>query len=147
MGVAPALNNPCVGARSATVSNMVLISKKNRRVILEHLFKEGVMVKKDSTFAQMPKHHELDDIPNLHVRMVMKSLASRDLVDEKFNWQWYYYFLKNEGIEHLREVLHLPAQVFPSTLTKQRPSRPAMASGDGGERREGGKGWGKGKGK
>merc|ERR1719424_2444547 len=83
--------------------------------------------------------------------MVMKSLASRDMVDEKFNWQWYYYFLKNEGIEHLREVLHLPAQVFPSTLTKQRPSRPAMAGGDGGGGdgggKGGGKGWGKGKSK
>ena len=27
---------------------------------------------------------------------------------EKFNWQWYYYFLTNEGIDYLREVLHLP---------------------------------------
>merc|ERR1712224_225035 len=51
----------------------------------------------------------------------------------------------DEGIAHLREVLHLPAQVFPATLTKQqRPQRagvanPAEASGEGG--------WGKGKGK
>merc|ERR1719235_58060 len=77
--------------------------------------------------------------------MLMKSLTSKDFVKEKFNWQWYYYFLTDAGIEHLREVLHLPAQVFPSTLTKQRPSRPAMAAagGDDGERR--GKGWGKGK--
>merc|ERR1712224_874319 len=121
---------------------------KNRRAILEHLFKEGVMVcKKDATWAAMPNHHELEGIPNLHVRMVMKSLASRDLVDEKFNWQWYYYFLKNEGIEHLREVLHLPPQVFPSTLTKQRPSRPAMAAAGGEGGGGGGKGWGKGKGK
>merc|ERR1719265_2458454 len=118
----------------------------NRRTILEHLFKEGVMVvKKDPTWAVLKDHHEIEGVPNLHVRMVMKSLASRDLVDEKFNWQWYYYFLKNEGIEHLREVLHLPAQVFPSTLTKQRPSRPAMAAAGGDE--GGGKCWGKGKGK
>merc|ERR1719440_557741 len=78
--------------------------------------------------------------------MLMKSLTSKDFVKEKFNWQ-YYYFLTDAGIEHLREVLHLPAQVFPSTLTKQRPSRPAMASGEGGGDRGGGKGWGKGKGK
>merc|ERR1719213_1078582 len=79
--------------------------------------------------------------------MLMKSLTSKDFVKEIFNWQWYYYFLTNEGIEHLREVLHLPPQVFPQTLTKQRPTRAmAGAGGDGGGDR-GGKGWGKGKGK
>merc|ERR1719207_452296 len=75
--------------------------------------------------------------------MLMKSLTSKDFVKEKFNWQWYYYFLTDQGIEHLREVLHLPAQVFPSTLTKQRPTRPALAGAD---QAEGGKGKGKGKG-
>merc|ERR1719387_149860 len=136
------------GTNDFCLASMVLIPKKNRRAILEHLFKEGVMVvKKDRTWesTQTKPHHELEDIPNLHVRMVMKSMASRDFVDEKFNWQWYYYFLKNEGIEHLREVLHLPPQVFPSTLTKQRPSRPAMAAAGGEGGGGGGKGWGKGK--
>merc|ERR1719262_1059006 len=77
--------------------------------------------------------------------MLMKSLTSKDFVKEKFNWQWYYYFLTDQGIEHLREVLHLPAQVFPSTLTKQRPTRP-MGGDDDDERggKCGGKGWGKG---
>merc|ERR1719454_2772559 len=104
---------------------------------------EGVIcVKKD---PRLPKHNEIEEVPNLHGMMVMKSMASRDFVDEKFNWQWHHYFVKNEGIEHLREVLHLPPQVFPSTLTKQRPSRPAMAAAGGDE--GGGKGWGKGKGK
>merc|ERR1719281_1716180 len=65
--------------------------------------------------------------------MLMKSLTSKDFVKEKFNWQWYYYFLTDQGIEHLREVLHLPAQVFPSTLTKQRPTRP-MGGDDDDER-------------
>merc|ERR1719326_2435494 len=74
--------------------------------------------------------------------MLMKSLTSRDYVKEKFNWQWYYYFLTNEGIEYLRDILHLPAQVFPSTLTKQRPTRPIGDEEEGGKR--GGKGWGKG---
>merc|ERR1719478_1931425 len=121
---------------------MVLVSKKNKRTILEHLFKEGVIVcKKD---GKAPKHNELD-VPNLHVMMLMKSLTSRDYVKEKFNWQWYYYFLTNEGIEYLREILHLPAQVFPSTLTKQRPTRPALAGADQARGDDkGGKGWGKG---
>merc|ERR1719198_1414673 len=120
---------------------MVLIPKKTKRAILEHLFKEGVMcVKKDPKAC---RHNELEDIPNLHVMMVLKSLASRNMVMEKFNWQWYYYFLTNEGIDYLREVLNLPPQVFPSTLTKQRPTRPALApAGDAGGS---GGDWGKGK--
>mmetsp|Transcript_58123 Transcript_58123/g.165476 ORF Transcript_58123/g.165476 Transcript_58123/m.165476 type:complete len:125 (-) Transcript_58123:67-441(-) len=119
---------------------MVLISKKNRKVILEHLFKEGVMCVKHDPSAC--KHNELEDIPNLHVMMVLRSLASRSYLSEKFNWQWHYYFLTNEGIEYLREVLHLPAEVQPSTLTKMRPSRPALGGGDG---VDDGKGKGKGK--
>ena len=30
---------------------------------------------------------------------------------EIYNWRWHYYFLTNEGIEFLRQELHLPAQV------------------------------------
>ncbi|CAE7518410.1 RpS10 [Symbiodinium microadriaticum] len=104
---------------------MVLIPKKSRRAILEHLFKEGVMVvKKD---YQACKHNELEDIPNLHVMMVLRSLASRNYLSEIYSWQWHYYTLTNEGIEYLRE---------------QRPTRPALAGGDSSE----GKGKGKGKG-
>merc|ERR1719480_38439 len=124
-------------------STMVLIPKKERRQILEHLFKEGVMcVKKDPRAC---RHNELEDIPNLHVMMVLRSLCSRAYVTEKFNWQWYYYFLTNEGIDYLREVLHLPPQVFPQTLTKQRPTRPALAGVDASSNEGGGKGKGKGK--
>merc|ERR1719343_1036154 len=124
---------------------MVLISKKTKKAILEHLFKEGVMVVKNDPRAT--KHNELEDIPNLHVMMVMKTMCSKAYVTEKYSWMWHYYFLTNEGIEYLREYLHLPATVFPSTLTKQRPSRPVLAGGDGEGKGKGkGKGgWGKGK--
>eukprot|EP00932_Pfiesteria_piscicida_P007257 SRR837773.17272.p2 GENE.SRR837773.17272~~SRR837773.17272.p2 ORF type:complete len:141 (-),score=69.98 SRR837773.17272:100-486(-) len=121
---------------------MVLISKKERKQILEHLFNEGVIcVKKDPRAC---KHNELEDILNLYVMMVLRSLCSRAYVTEKFNWQWYYYFLTNEGIDYLRDILHLPPTVMPQTLTKQRPTRPALAGADSAA--EGG-GWGKGKGK
>jgi len=117
---------------------MVLISKANRKAILEHLFKEGVMcVKKD---GRAHRHNELEDIPNLHVMMVLKSLASRSYLMEKFSWQWHYYFLTNEGIDYLRDVLHLPAQVCPSTFTKQRAARPALSDAavdDGAEKGKG----------
>jgi small subunit ribosomal protein S10e len=125
---------------------MVLVPKANKRAILEYLFKEGVLTcKKDGYKA---KHDDID-VPNLHVMMVMKSMVSQDKVVEKFNWQWFYYFLTNEGIEFLRAELNLPAQVMPATLTKQTKAR--QGGDDDGEGRKGGKGkgggWGKGKGK
>jgi len=128
---------------------MVLVSRKNKKMILENLFKEGVFaVKKDG----LKKQHDDIEVPNLHVMMVMKSLESKGLVKGKFNWQWHYYFLNDEGIAHLREVLHLPAQVFPATLTKisrpQRVTDPAGGEyGKGKGKKGGGKGKGKGKGK
>eukprot|EP00928_Gymnodinium_smaydae_P096716 TRINITY_DN85_c0_g1_i1.p2 TRINITY_DN85_c0_g1~~TRINITY_DN85_c0_g1_i1.p2 ORF type:complete len:125 (+),score=30.86 TRINITY_DN85_c0_g1_i1:93-467(+) len=121
---------------------MVLIPKKTRKAIMEHLFKEGVMCVKHDPNAH--RHNELEDIPNLHVMMVLRSLCSRNYLTEKFNWQWHYYFLTNEGIDYLREVLHLPAQVCPSTFTKQRPSRPALSEGQVDTGKGSGKGkWGK----
>ena len=126
---------------------MVLIPKATRKQIYEHIFKEGVIVVKHDARACKHNEAELEDIPNLHVMMVTRSLCSRGYLSEKFNWQWHYYFLTNEGIDYLREVLHLPATVFPSTLTKQRPTRPALAGADQGESGKGkgkGKGWGKG---
>jgi len=129
-----------------------LVSRKDRKLILEYLFKEGVLtVAKD---GMKPKHDHID-VTNLRVMMVMKSLASRDYVKVTFNWQWFYYFLTDAGIEYLREVLHLPAKVFPATLTKQQRTRAGGGPGGDDEPRKGkgkgkgkkGKGWGKGKGK
>jgi len=137
---------------------MVLVPKANRKAILEYLFKEGVLTcKKDGLKA---KHDDID-VPNLQVMMVMKSMVSRAMVTEKFNWRWHYFFLTNEGIDYLRGELNLPAQVCPATLTKQqKPSRPQLSGGGEGNfggKSEGGKGkgkgswgkgsWGKGKGK
>ena len=43
----------------------MLMPKKNRVAIYEHLFKEGVIVAKKDVHA--PKHPELEQVPNLHV--------------------------------------------------------------------------------
>lgn len=43
----------------------MLMPKKNRVAIYEHLFKEGVIVAKKDFHA--PKHPELETVPNLHV--------------------------------------------------------------------------------
>lgn len=82
--------------------------KKNRVAIYSQLFKDGVcVVKKD---PMMKKHGEID-VPNLHVMQTMKSLNSREYVRETFSWQYYYYYLTDEGIEYLRGFLNLPSTI------------------------------------
>merc|ERR1711907_870850 len=34
-------------------------------------------------------------------------------VNERFSWNWYYYYLTNEGIDYLQKFLNLPADVVP----------------------------------
>lgn len=52
--------------------------------------------------------------------------------------QWYYFFLTDEGIEYLRNYLHVPADVVPATLKPRanvmRPGseRPEKRAGPGG---------------
>nr|ABM55558.1 putative ribosomal protein S10 [Maconellicoccus hirsutus] len=107
----------------------MLMPKKERMAIYEHLFKEGVMVAKKDFHA--PKHPELDTIQNLHVIKAMQSLKSRGYVNEQFAWRHYYWYLTNDGIRYLRDFLHLPSEIVPSTLKRQqrpetaRPKAPA----------------------
>ena len=123
----------------------MFISKKNRIEVYSYLFKEGVLVAKKDNFK--PKHDEID-VPNLEVLNLMKSLKSRGFVRETFNWQYFYWYLENEGVEYLREYLHLPAEIVPATL-KKATARPVTAGGrappPGAERLEGeGPGFGRG---
>jgi len=129
----------------------MIIPKKARLQVYSYLFKEGVItVKKD---VNAPKHHEID-VPNIYVMKLLQSFASRGYVTERFNWQWYYYYLTNEGIVYLREFLHLPDEIVPATLKKgrtaprsdrpERESRPEGGRGGfRGERPEGGRGFNK----
>jgi len=108
----------------------MIITKQNRRVIYENLFKEGVLVAKKDYNA--PKHEELD-VPNLEVIKAMQSLTSKGFVKTQFSWQWYYYVLTPEGVEFLREWLHLPNEIVPATHKRAaRPPRPANVRGPGG---------------
>lgn len=100
----------------------MLMPKKNRVMIYEHLFKEGVLVAKKDFHT--PKHTEID-VPNLHVIKAMQSLVSRGYVKEQFCWRHYYWYLKNEGIQYLRDFLHLPPEIVPATLKRQ--ARPEAA--------------------
>merc|ERR1711953_1133406 len=94
----------------------MLMPKKNLVAIYENLFKEGCMVAKKDTHA--PKHPELD-VPNLHVIKALTSLKSRGYVKEQFAWSHFYWYLTNEGIQYLRDYLHLPPEIVPATLKRQ----------------------------
>ena len=81
---------------------------------------------------------------NLFVIKLMTSLKSRGFVKEQFNWQWYYWFITDEGIEYLRKYLNIPAEVLPKTYKQPKvPDRPIGGGGFGGR---GGRGFGGGDG-
>ncbi|GAA5795210.1 Plectin/S10 domain-containing protein [Helicostylum pulchrum] len=110
----------------------MLVSKQNRKAIYEALFKDGALVAPKD--YNLPKHADID-VPNLEVIKLMQSLTSRGFVKTQFSWQWYYYTLTDEGIDYLREFLHLPTEIVPATLKKSaRPAAPRRAFG--GEGRE-----------
>merc|ERR1712198_40525 len=110
---------PVVLAKSAKM----LMPKKDRVAIYEHLFKEGMMVAKKDFYA--PKHPELESVRNLYVIKACQSLMSRGYVKEQFAWRHYYWYLTNEGIQYLRDFLHLPPEIVPATLKRQ--ARPETA--------------------
>ena len=66
----------------------------------------------------IPSHPNLPNVKNLHVIKTMTSLKSRGYVTETFTWGWYYWYITNEGIVYLRDVLHIPEHVIPQTLNK-----------------------------
>ncbi|MRC56863.1 hypothetical protein GH877_29775, partial [Bacillus thuringiensis] len=87
-----------------------------------------------------PKHPELD-IPNLQVIKALQSLKSRGYVTEQFAWRHYYWYLTNVGIQYLRDFLHLPPEIVPSTLKRQmrpEPARPRPKAPEAGARPAGG---------
>ena len=45
------------------------------------------------------------------------NLISRGYLTEKYNWGYHYYFLADEGVEFLRDYLHLDAEALPDTHT------------------------------
>ena len=72
----------------------------------------------------------------------LTSLKSRGYVKEQFAWRHYYWYLTNEGIQYLRDYLHLPSEIVPSTLKRALPrgdARPARTAAPraGGDKPEG----------
>ncbi|KAG0128196.1 40S ribosomal protein S10-A [Tuber indicum] len=117
-----------------------LIPKADRKKIHEHIFREGVLVAKKD--FNLPKHTDIDT-KNLYVIKACQSLTSRGYLKTQFSWQYYYYTLTPEGLDYLREWLHLPAEIVPATHVKQNRSHApprGMLSGDGDRRPGGGRG-------
>lgn len=112
----------------------MLMPKENRKAIYGYLLEKGVIVaKKDFTCV----HPHVKEVPNLHVIKALQSMKSRGYVKEQFAWRHYYWYLTNEGIQYLRDYLHLPSQTLPETLRKVDSGKRAGAAGgrsDGGER-------------
>ena len=92
---------------------MVLVPTPVKKTVYERIFNDGVIfVKKDS---KLKEHRDFNGISNLHVMMITKSLHSKGYLTEKYNWGYHYYFLSDEGVEFLRDYLHLDASAFPET--------------------------------
>ncbi|GMM38236.1 ribosomal 40S subunit protein S10A [Saccharomycopsis crataegensis] len=99
----------------------MLIPKEDRKKIHQYLFQEGVVVAKKD--FEIP--HDVIDTKNLFVIKALQSLTSKGYVKTQFSWQYYYYTLTDEGVEYLREWLHVPEGVLPATRLKESiPERP-----------------------
>ncbi|KAL7826937.1 hypothetical protein AOLI_G00321460 [Acnodon oligacanthus] len=95
------------------------------RAIYERLFRDGVLVaKKDKRPRNM--HPEIPGVSNLQVIQAMRSMKSKGFVKETFAWRHCYWYLTNTGIVYLRDFLHLPPEIVPSSL--HRTHTPASMS-------------------
>ena len=149
-----------------------LIPKADRKKIHEYLFK-GIFTFKSSNVScwlfrrgrtcckegfQSPKawrHWHQKPLREWYTRSLgqaltgkkvikaCQSLTSRGFLKTQFSWQWYYYTLTPEGLDYLREWLHLPSEIVPATHVKQQRSHApprGMIGGDDREKRPGGRG-------
>lgn len=104
----------------STIEAGILIPKANRKQVLSAFFKDGCMVvMKEHRNHFVEQHKDLGDIPNLHVRMIMKSLTSQGWAKETFSWQSFYYTITEEGVLRLREMLYLDPEDLPNPWKKR----------------------------
>lgn len=91
---------------------MVQIQKAEKKAVYRYLLQEGVIViHKDYT----SQPHKGTNIPNINVRTLLRSLKDRGFVELVFSWQYFYYFINNEGKKYLSEYLNLTEEVVPLT--------------------------------
>uniref|UniRef100_A0A7S1KQB2 Plectin/eS10 N-terminal domain-containing protein n=1 Tax=Percolomonas cosmopolitus TaxID=63605 RepID=A0A7S1KQB2_9EUKA len=116
----------------------MLVPTKDRVAVFQYLFREGVIVAKNDT--QLKSHPDLADVRNLYVIKLMDGFVVNGYVRKTYAWQHHYYYITNEGIEYLRDYLHLPASIVPATLKRSarfarseqvRDDRPSRGRGRG----------------
>ena len=91
---------------------MVQISKAEKKAVYRYILQEGVLVVHKDFTAQP---HKGTNIPNIHLRKIMRSLKDRGFVELVFSWQYFYYFINNEGKKFLSDYLNLTEEVVPLT--------------------------------
>ena len=82
---------------------MVLVSKAEKRAIYAYLLREGVIVVRKDSY--LPQHQQIQEVSNLKVMMIVKSLKSQGFLQDVFNWQWCYYTVTNKGVAFLAKSL------------------------------------------
>jgi len=82
---------------------MVLVSRAEKRAIHAYLLREGVIVVRKDSY--LPQHQHIENVSNLKVQMIVKSLKSQDYLQEIYNWQWSYYLVTNRGVTFLAKAL------------------------------------------
>ena len=122
----------------------MFIPKKNKIAVYSYLFKEGCLVAPKDFYKA--KHDDID-VPNIQVMQLMKSLVSRGYVNQTFNWQWFYWYLNDEGVDYMRDYLNLPEEVVPITHKKKAAAAPARVGPTPGDNPDGGMGRGGGYGR
>ena len=79
---------------------MVQVQKAEKKAVYRYLLQEGVIViHKDFTTQQ----HKGTNVPNIHARLLLRSLKDRGLVELVFSWQYFYYFIIEDKAEKSEE--------------------------------------------
>ena len=90
---------------------MVLVSRAEKRAIHAYLLREGVIVVRKDSY--LPQHQHIENVSNLKVQMIVKSLKSHGYLQEIYNWQWSYYLVTNRGVTFLAKALGKSTFPFP----------------------------------
>ena len=134
---------------------MSIVPKKNRDDIYRYLFTEGVLCCEKNRLNNWSGElgGKKFTVPCHQVMLLMRSFKSKKLIKEQFAWRHFYWFLNDDGVNHLRKYLHLAETVVPNTQKKlkegaerefeRRPAREGESEGRGRGR---GRGFGRGRG-
>ena len=80
-----------------------------RRRILQHLFENGVLAVSD---IQTGHHEELDCL-NIYPYQIGRSMVSKGMCKKTYAWRTAYYTLNEKGVEYIRGLFGIPADVAP----------------------------------